>query len=344
MLKELFEWWVGQMAGLVPDRLSRSMVAPDEGLLIEPDLNGRGGAFVRLFRYGRGGIGELGRYPLDPVALRNAGATTRTGTIRLAVPADLLLEKRLTLPLAAARDLDRVLAYELDRETPFAADEAWWDYTVQQRDRQQGKLVLRLSLIPKAAIADLLSVLREAGMAPTVLDVAVSGGASRRIPIDSPQRRQGVWRDRTLPLAAAACVVLLLVAIGLPFIRQSVESASVARQIAALKPTVDEVERLRRQLQDVGGSDVVTAERAKLGDPLAVLSAATSLLPDDTHLTDFSMTQRKVILNGQSAGPARLIGAFAADPTFKDPAFAAPSTHLEGQHTETFSIGAEARS
>jgi hypothetical protein len=48
-------------------------------------------------------------------------------------------------------------------------------------------------------------------------------------------------------------------------------------------------------------------------------------------------------MNGQSAGAAKLISALSVDPTFKDPAFAAPVTRLEGGKIDIFSISAEAR-
>jgi general secretion pathway protein L len=111
---------------------------------------------------------------------------------------------------------------------------------------------------------------------------------------------------------------------------------------AALQPTVEQAEQLRRQLVGSAGAEIVQDQRAKLGDPLAVLAAATRLLPDDTYLTDFTMQRRNVNLMGQSVGAAKLIGALAASPTFRNPAFAAPVTRIEGARTEGFSISAEA--
>jgi general secretion pathway protein L len=128
-----------------------------------------------------------------------------------------------------------------------------------------------------------------------------------------------------------------------PFLKQSVELASVDRRIASLQPQVDEAQALRQQLEGSGGADVIEAERARLGDPVAVLGAATAILPDNTYLTDFTMRERKINFNGQSAAAANLIGALAADPTFQNPAFAAPVTRIEGTATDGFSISAEAR-
>jgi general secretion pathway protein L len=78
-------------------------------------------------------------------------------------------------------------------------------------------------------------------------------------------------------------------------------------------------------------------------DILRVLAKTTEILPDDTHLTDLSLRQRKLSLSGQSAAAAKLIGAIAADPFFKDPAFSAAVTRVQGGKLDAFSINAEIR-
>ncbi|HLY56042.1 MAG TPA: PilN domain-containing protein [Stellaceae bacterium] len=343
MLRDLVEWWADQMLAFVPERLRLAMVESQDGLLVEPETESGGGLAVRLSRLHHREIADLGRYSVESPALGDAAARARAGTIRLRLPYELLLEKRLTLPLAAASELDRVLAYEMDRETPFTADEAWWSYALEQRDRQHGRIEVRLSLVPKAATEALLAALHRAGLRPTVIEIAVDGQERRQIPIGAPERRGGGIRARLVPVAAGVCLVLLAIAIGMPFLRQSWEMAATSARMDALKKSVDEAEGLRRQLASSAGADVLTNERSRLGDPMAVLAAATQILPDDTRLTDFTMEQRKVTMNGQSVAAAKLIGALAADPLFKDPAFAAPSTHMPGARTETFSISTEAR-
>ena len=41
----------------------------------------------------------------------------------------------MTLPLAAERDPERVLGYEMERLTPFGAEEVFWAFAVQLRDK-----------------------------------------------------------------------------------------------------------------------------------------------------------------------------------------------------------------
>ena len=81
--------------------------------------------------------------------------------------------------------------------------------------------------------------------------------------------------------------------------------------------------------------------RDKVGRPLVVLAATTSILPDDTYLTEMELRQRKLTLSGRSAGAARLIGALAGDAEFRNPGFSAPVTRLEALRAELFTINAE---
>jgi general secretion pathway protein L len=89
------------------------------------------------------------------------------------------------------------------------------------------------------------------------------------------------------------------------------------------------------------GADVLAAAQRDIGDPLETLASLTDLLPDDTFLTDLSLTGRKLTINGQSASAAKLIGLLSTEPSLGNPSFVAPVTRLETSHTDLFSIRAD---
>jgi general secretion pathway protein L len=335
---DFFTWWGDQLRALLPTGLAGAKPLDHDAVLVTlgdaPDL-------VEVALRKRGQTSRLGRFTLDPAGIRTmkqaVAVPGRPNATILRLAADFLLEKQLILPLAAERELDRVLGFEMDRETPFAVDEVYWDATVLERDRRQGRLRVLLSLVPRAPLDDLIRHLSAAGLAPTMLAPILADGSVRPIQLDhSGPRGSG----RAVPMLALATAVLALIAIALPFTKQALAIRSVDATIATLQPTVDETSRLRRQITG-GGGEVVAAERAKLPNALKVLAATTQALPDDTHLTDLSLKNRRLSLIGQSAAAARLLGALAADPTFKDPAFAAPVTKLEANRQEIFSIATE---
>ena len=114
----------------------------------------------------------------------------------------------------------------------------------------------------------------------------------------------------------------------------------VEDRIDALEPNVRLAETLRaRVTRDLSAAILIAAEHGRVGDPLAVLSAVTAALPDDTFLTDLSIREGRLEITGELKAAARLIAALAASPNLKDPAFVASVTHAENG-LDAFSIRA----
>jgi len=125
MLTDLFTWWTEQMRDLVPAS-ARSFLdrrwRPE--LLATADLPDTSSVALSL-RTG-GGETALGRHGLTGTGLREALARlprARRAAAVLRTPADLLLEQEVVLPLSAEQDLRQVVEYEMDRLTPFRAEQ-----------------------------------------------------------------------------------------------------------------------------------------------------------------------------------------------------------------------------
>ncbi len=344
MLSQFLAWWRTQLLALF--RLEPQPGGARDGrALVISVLALTPGAppVVELAARRRGQDGTLGRFTLDAAgagALRAAAAGLR-GPVLLRLPPGLLLEQRVILPLAAERDPERVLTYEMDRLTPFPAAELFWSWALDRRDPAANQLRLRVSLVPKARLAPVLDALAGAGLRPSALDAGAPDGTRRRLPL--AQVRPGWWARRGPVLAGALCAVLAAAAAGLPFLQQHEEAARIEAGIAALRPRVDQAEALRRAVLGRAATvDVVQAERARVGDALGILAALTTVLPDDTHLTELTLRRRVLSVTGESGGAARLIAALEAEPGFRNPAFAAPVTRGADGRAEAFSLRAEA--
>ncbi|WP_158746994.1 PilN domain-containing protein [Acidisphaera sp. L21] len=123
-----------------------------------------------------------------------------------------------------------------------------------------------------------------------------------------------------------------------PVIRQEWAISRIESTVVSLRPRVALVDALRRRIAaNTSGTDVFSAENARIGNPLRALAAVTAALPDDTYLTAFAMRERKISIAGRSAGAARLINALSTDPELRDPAFDAPVTRA-GDKLDLFSI------
>jgi general secretion pathway protein L len=342
MVREFFTWWFGQLAELLPREWRRSALGGGDALVITPigPLGQRVEAVAADLRRS-GKEAPLGHFAIGAVGLAELPrAAGRTTVLRLG-EAD-VLGKAVSLPLAAERELDQVLSFEMDRETPFKSEELYWNHRITAVDRQNGRLSVRLLLLPKANLDPLLTDLAAVGIRPRRVEIADGPDRGHYVPLNGDGIREQHASNRLLWPAAACCAALAIAAVVTPFARQEIALASLEREIKVSRAAAAEAESLRQEVDRLSGSaGFIESERDKAGRPLVVLAAATRILPDDTYLTEMELRQRKLTLSGRSAGAARLIGAFAADGEFRNPGFSAPVTRLEALRAELFTINAE---
>lgn len=339
-LRALLYWWMEQIASLAPTSWRTPAGREPDGLLLVANET-----CTRLEILARkGGVTmPLTSATVEPSSLASAADVLRQRggamPVILTVPGEAVLERSATLPLLAEKNAGQALGYDLDRLTPFSVDEVFWTWSLLSRDRAQGRLWLKLVLIPRARWSPLLEALSRASIVPSWIEGRGADNVLHRIALGSRARRGGLRLRTTL---AWSCVVLAGAALITPVVKQTIELDGVNGRIAALRPLVARVETIQRQIMASStGLDVIAAETARLGSPLQALATLTNVLPDDTYLTDFTVHQRKLTMNGQSAAATQLIGALSADPALRNPAFIAPVTRSETGKADLFAIRAE---
>src|SRR6476646_3779095 len=125
VLNEVFAWWTEQMRDLIPAPL-RSLLSRSRRRDLIAAAETADAAELVLSLRGRSGETALGRHPLDGRALQGAVARlprAQRKSVVLRMPEHLLLEQDIVLLLTAEAELKRVVAYEMDRLTPFRADQ-----------------------------------------------------------------------------------------------------------------------------------------------------------------------------------------------------------------------------
>jgi general secretion pathway protein L len=343
MFTTLITWWKEQMRDLVPASFRVSSQTWRRALIVVADKSDN--ATADLFLLGRGGETALGRHDLTGTALRETiqrlPATSRLAAV-LRIAPDLFLERDAVVPMAAERELKRVIGYEMDRLTPFQAGEVFWTCRITKRDTERSRLHVRVTIVPKIRIQPIWDALQQVGIVATRIE---ADGATERlhtIPLIEDRATRGWLGPRTDTYALAGCGVLTVVAVALPFVLQSVAGSALDARIDAVKPQVALAEGLRKKIANAATTTAATASaRGQVGAPLRYIASLTDVLPDDTYLTAINLRQRKLTISGRSAAAARLIGAMAAHPLIHDPTFAASVIRDENNAGETFSIRAE---
>jgi general secretion pathway protein L len=338
VLREVLRWWARQMRALLPQALLPDASQSDALLVAMAGMSDA--PQIRLSLRRRRRETPLGSFRLDEAGRRAAMAAIRQRSGRVILRPDpaAVLERKVMLPLAAEHDVTQVLRYEMDRLTPFAAEQVFWSAIVERRDRAAGRLEIRLSLLPKSLVQPALATIAAIGLKVSAIETASHSGAPRLIDLVPPSSQ----RRRTLAFAWAACGVLAVIALATPFVTQSLARRTVEARIADLQPRIAQAEALRRRLAaGSAGNDVIANEHAGIGDALQVLATVTELLPDDTVLADLSLRQSKLSISGRSRAAPVLIPAMAGDPALHNPSFAAPVTRTPDGNADTFVIRAE---
>ncbi len=339
MFGEFFEWWGRQLLELVPERMRRDGGGAD-ALIADASEAG----LLTFWRRRRGSEQRVVQARLDEpgsVSVRaTLNARPRGEPVLLRLSPAQVLERTVTLPLAAERELERVLGYEMERLTPFSAAEVFWGYALLERDRARSRLRLRLTMVPRASVAPLVDMLTAAGGRPSLLEaVAPDGVRAMSLAHEAAAMRRAGLSQRSLAFAAGALALLVAAS---PFLRQALAMGEVQDRLELMAPRIAQVNELRRRISGAGaGGDAVVAETRRLGDTLEALSAITEILPDDSYLTEFTMRERKMTLSGLGASAPRLISLLSGDPRIRGPAFTAPVTRSETNHLDVFSIRAE---
>lgn len=267
----------------------------------------------------------------------------RSGEVVIGLGPGSLLERDITLPLAAERSLANVLRFEIPRLTPFEPADLVWRWQVLARNPRRATLLIRLSLVPRAMLQKPLAVLKDLGFVPTRLVVHAPDSTNRDFELrpEGPDVRSA--QRFSYRLIAAAVGLLAIAAVAIPFIQAWQMEKTLDAQIDALRPAVAEAQALRARSAALDVEhDATRAVVPPRGQILRLIAALTDLLPDDSFLTELSITQGQLVVHGQANSAADVLAAMGSSPELRNPSFIAPVRRVESGHAELFSLRAEA--
>jgi len=321
----LARWWGGLQA-LLPQALVQLLLPPTRRLWLRLD-----GEAVEL-------IEEAGRECETPgvLSLQNgetaaalAAALDRRGVdgeLWLLLPARQALLRTLSLPLAAESRIDGLMQHEIDRQTPFSAEQVVFAATVLSRDAASGQLQAELAVLPRTALAAALAALGPlaARLNGADIDDAAHRAGRRRNLLPLAQRRPRVDRDgrvRAL-LAAAAVLALLLAGVATLHNREQAVVRLAAERDAAFD-RAREARALRLQLDTaISATNFLAEQRAARPTMLELLDDLTRRLPDDAFVTRLSVEQDRVVITGAARSAGALVATLQQSPFLKGPALA----------------------
>ena len=349
-LGRFLHWWGHELLGVLPAGLRRLVARERSRLMLDLD-----GAEVHLrLAVGEGEIRDLGRIRLDErdaeVQVKGllGGPAGRVEEIVVRLPDPQVLRKMVVMPAATAENLREVLAFEMDRHTPFKAEQVHYDFRIVATDPDRRNLRVELAVVPRKRLDDLVGRLAEVGLVPDRVGVVdgddvSSAGRTRARPLNLlPADRRG---QRTggggwlLTVLGIVVVGLAGVAVALPLVQKERLLAELRRDVAAAQAEAHSAETLQSELEkSIAEVTFLARKKGELPAVIDVVEELTRILPDDSWLSRLELRGETVKIQGESPASSALVPVIEDSPMFHDASFAAPVTQNPKSGAERFVI------
>jgi general secretion pathway protein L len=259
----------------------------------------------------------------------------------LELPAQRVLLRRATLPAQVRDNLDQVLAYEIDRLTPFALSDVYFDARVLGMVARGTKLDVELAVMRRADAADWLERLREGRSPATRLAWVGAWPGANLLPREERPKppRFGALLTQLL---VVTCVALLLAVMLTPLWQQERAQRRLDEELRQVRAAAIEVEEVRNALERARLGSVAVLNRKRQHPRMVdLLRELTDILPDGTWVQTLNVRDGEVDIRGESDQATALIGMLERGPGIGAVRFRSPVMQVASTGQERFHISFE---
>lgn len=323
-LRGFLAWWGAGLSAWLPTSWRQALAASSDRLLVQAQGDG-----LQLRRQAQSGLQDVASMPVPPA--RGEGIDPLAGVLTqqaidlprwLLLPAAGGLRRSLLLPAAARERLREVLGFEIERQTPFAAADVYYDGRVLGV-RDDGQLQAELVVVPRARADAAIAQLGALSAWLDGIDLADADGRPlgvNLLPAGQRHQRGNPWRVWNIALFALA---LFGLALGLSQVLDNRRAAAAQLQadVANRSTQARSVSQQRQRLVDaVEGGAYLQAQRNARPSVVEVVDELARRLPDGTYLEKVSIEGGQLTLIGLSNQAAALVGKLEGAKQWRAPA------------------------
>ncbi len=357
IVQRFFGWWFGELSALVPPALKRRFARTSGWIVLFPEDGSTGVYFdsnqdiglLGRVAFGSATAAEELRVLLRRYSLDHDVASGRLG-VCLRVPAANSLRAEFELPLAAEGNLNQVVSFELDRYTPYRAEQVLFSSRILERGLPRQSLRVEIRLVPRPIVEEMIAVARGLGLEPGRIDIAEESShrADSENMFQGGLARSGRFR-RMLPVygLAGLATILAIAVIVVPIVRAQETVDALQAELAARIRVAHEQSALQQELDGLRKSELFLVDKKRDAPTVsALLFETTRLLPDTTWLEDWQLSGKALRLRGVSQSASDLVGvleqsrllqpyhlSFAGHAGFRRPR-ALPDRHHRGERCQ----------
>lgn len=301
----------------------------------------------RLFRDCR--VGKLPLVLNAPNATISPSDPKAGDDVVLAIGLEHCLVRSVTLPKAAVRQIDALLALDLARLSPFGSEGLLSCWVEEAGTPDDGQLHLRHVILKTEVIDQWTQPITEAGARLIALILLGEDGAALPLAFGPDLKPFHQVKLRRLAQAAGIAAGLLLVSLlGLHAVIAHITARDLtlietAEQQQALKASANRKTIAARQSASERGKFFADYLRKTNGIPL-VIDELTRLLPDTAAIDGLTIEDGVITIDGTAVQAEPLIAALEASGLFKNVSFTAPVFTNPGDARSHFTIRLERES
>ncbi len=344
-------WWLTELKALLPAQWHSSGAGFSDAVVVQ--LATSGARVSRRVENSR--LVDAGSLNLKSAGSSDQRAAFRalldrspggTGKVVLGIPAESMLLKKIHLPLAVEENLENVLAFEMDRHTPFKADQVYFDYRIVHRDVQNHRMELEIAVAPRDAVDRAVTQLGALGVTPVAVAIAEQNVLNEFFNLLPRTRRPQT--DSLLGRRNAGLLALVLVlamgALLLPIVIKREAVLQLMPVVERAKNAAEATDDLHRKLDALAAQHNFLLEKKQSSPVLVVLfDELTRILPDDTWVQQFDLKGKELQVMGETGSSSKLIGLMEQSKILHDTNFRSPLTKGQNPSSERFHLGAEVK-
>ena len=349
-LPRFLRWWGDELAALLPARWRAVFAAGNARVLYEAgvgtlELRLEEGALETLLSSVPLADAAGDPDPRLPAAVEAALGEERSERERwLLLPGGQVLRRRFALPAAATEQLREVMRHELDRQTPFRAEQVSYDCRVLAIDPLSKQAQVELLVLSRDKLDAALAPLGTLADGLAGVDARDGDGRPLHANLLPPEQR----RPRSLRALWINLGLIVVALIALLFgLAHALENRRAA--LNTLQATVDTrrnearlVSALDTQLtQAIEGAGFLARARAAKPPMLAVLADLSQRLPNSTSIERFSQSEKQIFLTGTSTEAAALVLRLQGSPYLRAPALSGSVQPDAASGRDRFTLTAE---
>lgn len=299
LLLQFWRWWTEELMAMLPvewrERLTRRSHIVAQV---------RGGSIV----YSNEESGEV--LPAKP-----------RGPIKFLIPSSQVLVRELDLPLLPLSDVKRMVALDIDRLSPFQADQIYFDADVVSRDPDSGRQQVALGILKRTTADQVFGFMRENDLAPAAVGVTARNGVPAPdfdfLSAMRGAQGAGAAHRRSLYWWAAAAALLIL-NIGFLTYRDTSNLDELRQTVEAQQVRVNVALRTRDKVSREAARRTALLQSKARMSPMPVLDAVTKAMPQDAWVSRFEWNGRTVHVRGQRKTSNDILARLEASPVLRN--------------------------